>query len=399
MAASMKAFPGSTRFASDTEGERRRTRVAWIHPVVAHYRVPVINRLARSEHVELHIFGGQPLAGTSVPDASETVSAPFTRLHNVYLSQSDDRVLMVTGLSRLFRWRPDVIIANEASHNTLTWLLLLLRRIFGYKLVVMGHIRLAASQRSLGAALRRFIVTRADGVLAYSTAGAQVARGWGTDEDTTVALGNTLDTDAIAQARARVRPEHANATRAALGLAGTVCLFVARPTPPKRLDVAIDTMRLLANDAQRETHLLVIGDGADLAAYREQAAGLSNVHFLGEVLDEAELATYFAVSDIVMIPGAVGLAVNHAFAYGLPILTSVNAPHGPEMELALEGRNALLMPDQRSETFAEAIRRLAENDDELAALKAAADATPIPTADGMADAIADLVRRVSSRSA
>jgi glycosyltransferase involved in cell wall biosynthesis len=190
------------------------------------------------------------------------------------------------------------------------------------------------------------LVRSADGVIAYTDDGARQAIAWGVDPGNVTAMGNTVDVERVNRQGSIVTPERLDAVRRDLGLEGPVFLFIARPTPWKRLDVAIEAMRILM-DRGLTGHLLVVGSGPNLAGYVGQAHGVPIRPLHRGVTDEDALAVYFATSDLVLIPGAVGLAVNHAFAYGLPIMTSKGAQHGPEMALAKHGTNALLIEHAR----------------------------------------------------
>ena len=371
----------------------RRIRVAWLHPVVAHYRVPVINRLFRSQRVELTVYGGQALDGVSVSDASGELEGPFVPLRNVRLRRRDARVHYVKGWMRVATVRPEVVITTEASHNLTNWALLTARHAWGFKVVIMGHIG-SSGQRQVALWSRRRLVQAADGVLAYTREGANQAFAWAVERDRVAVLGNTLDLARIYDSRDRVRPAEVTKLRDTLGVEGLVCLFVGRPNPVKRLDVAIEAMQLLALQGV-QAHLIVVGTSRELPNYVEQARGTPNVHFVGEVLDDATLAMYFAAADIVLIPGAVGLSVNHAFAYGVPLVTSVNAPHRPEMGIAVDGANAVMVDAMNARAFADALAELALNRGVVQRLKAGAAATAVPDIDDMVTAIESLVTRVA----
>ena len=365
-----------------------RVRVAWLQPVVAHYRVPVINRLYESNLIDLTVYAGQELDGVGVADASSQLQRPHVGFRNLRLSRRDARVLYVMGWTRMAASRPAIVITTEATHNVVNWALLAMRRVWKYKVIIMGHIR-SSGQGPLATTLRRRLVTGADGVLAYTSAGAKQAASWGVPLERVAALGNTLDLSRIDDARRSARPNDVALLRDTLGLEGTICLFIGRPHHAKRLDVAIDAMRLLG-DENIPAHLIIIGTSRELPTYVERAQGMSNVHFIGEVLDEAVLARYFALTDLVLIPGAVGLSVNHAFAYGVPILTSADAPHGPEMAIAIHGQNALIAEAMQANLFADAIAELARNRETVVRLKAGAATTVLPAIDNMVKAIESL---------
>jgi glycosyltransferase involved in cell wall biosynthesis len=67
------------------------------------------------------------------------------------------------------------------------------------------------------------------------------------------------------------------------------------------------------------------------------------VHLVGSVADQERIAQYLRVGLALVIPGGVGLAVNHAFALGRPVLTRVNRLHGGEVEYIEDGVNGLVV--------------------------------------------------------
>jgi glycosyltransferase involved in cell wall biosynthesis len=50
------------------------------------------------------------------------------------------------------------------------------------------------------------------------------------------------------------------------------------------------------------------------------------------------------IAAAVVIPGKVGLAVNHAFAHGVPVITRLSDLHAPEVEYIRPGHNGLIVP-------------------------------------------------------
>ena len=62
------------------------------------------------------------------------------------------------------------------------------------------------------------------------------------------------------------------------------------------------------------------------------ANGAAWCHFRGPIYDSDTLSRIFRAGDALVIPGYVGLAVNHAFAHGLPVVTCQSPMHSPEIE-------------------------------------------------------------------
>src|SRR5690606_21099776 len=71
----------------------------------------------------------------------------------------------------------------------------------------------------------------------------------------------------------------------------------------------------------------------------------------------------------VVIPGYLGLAINHAFAHGRPIVTRKHEFHSPEIEYLTEGEDSLLIPGDEA-AFHEGLRSFLRAPGEQARLAA-----------------------------
>jgi len=87
---------------------------------------------------------------------------------------------------------------------------------------------------------------------------------------------------------------------------------------------------------------VIIGSGPEEDRLRQMAIDVPGVRLLGEIYDQALIARYFKVSSGLVIPGFVGLAVNHAFAQGRPVITRAHELHSPEFEYIIPGYNGLV---------------------------------------------------------
>jgi glycosyltransferase involved in cell wall biosynthesis len=150
---------------------------------------------------------------------------------------------------------------------------------------------------------------------------------------------------------------------------------------------------------------VLVGNGSCVPALQERAkaAGLGeSVTFTGPIYDEAMLAPWAMSAACFVYPAAIGLSIYHAFAYGLPVLTSDDiASHNPEIEALEPGVNGLLVKDGDPNAFAQSIERVIADPQARARFRQAALATihrpggfTIDTmARGFADAIAAVRRR------
>ena len=99
--------------------------------------------------------------------------------------------------------------------------------------------------------------------------------------------------------------------------------------------------------------------GYDLSALIKR----DNVRCLGEVFDphNTEISKLFKMSDLFVIPGDVGLGLNQAFYWGLPVVTE-NCLQPPEIHYMVEGRNGFIVPDGDIDVLEEKVRLLLDDD-------------------------------------
>lgn len=352
---------------------RERPRIAVLKDgFVPEYRAEFFTRLGKIDEVEYVIFHGQAPRGTGHRAAGGPFSFPEARLVN--------RELRLGG--RTLVYQPAVrAVAGPAfdgavlgaelkmlSHVALFPLLklrgkpALLWGQGGEKSEVRGTAMEAIGRA--GAALKRMAAVHADGYIAYTSQGRDSLTEAGVDPAKVFVVRNTLDVESEVELHARFAEEPADALRRELGLRpdSAVLLFVGRLYPEKKLSELVSALRLLSERrlAQRPVEGVVIGDGPDRRRAEGEAAGLEGIHFVGEIREPASVARYLRVASAMVIPGKVGLAVNHAFAHGVPVVTRDGTLHAPEFEYLENGRNSIVSEGDL-EAFADAIARLVDS--------------------------------------
>ena len=123
-------------------------------------------------------------------------------------------------------------------------------------------------------------------------------------------------------------------------------LFIGRLIPSKKVDLLIDYYNALKgrfNIENRSLKLEVIGDGPDRCLIQSSATSDPDILWHGTLTEEKMIAPIIARSTVVFIPGASGLSINHAFAYGRPYITLQSKSHGPEISYLEDGKNGLIL--------------------------------------------------------
>lgn len=94
-----------------------------------------------------------------------------------------------------------------------------------------------------------------------------------------------------------------------------------------------------------ELQVDIVGEGTENNYLKNLARQLNIAHrvsFHGKLLDEERLKELFFKAFAYVSPGPVGLGVLHSMAYGVPVVTTTTAKHGPEFHNLRPEVNSLL---------------------------------------------------------
>lgn len=333
------------------------------------YRLPFLHRISQSKSVQVSIWHGQPARGLGAPSARPQ-GVPVTEkdVKNLFWPGGRHRVLWQRGVLGVLSSDSEVLVCPEVIHNVGVWLIALTHRLFGKRLVLKGYFYRPTRGRFSRASffLRRLLHRRAATFLAYTDRGARSLLAEGISEDRVFVSQNSLDTEMLMTLATEVDPGFGVKAREELGLGdGPVLLFLGKLIEVKRVDIAVDVVSQL----NRSTSLLVVGEGKARRQLEERALGLP-VRFLGAIYDERELASYFSMTDLLVLPGRVGLTCVHGFANGVPCVTTHEAlvEQSPEYDYIQDGYNGVVVSSTDPSEHATAIRELLSDRERLASL-------------------------------
>lgn len=295
----------------------------------------------------------------------------------------------------------ELVVAEFSSYLSSTWKLALRRRLRGRPRLVFwthGFAAHRAGGRPVDAVLDRmrlWALRSADAVACYTGESRDYLARFLPPERLHV-IDNTIDIRPIREQRARQGGPRRGA--------GPSLLAVGRMTPDKRLPLLVETFRrLLAR--QPRARLTIIGDGPDADRVRALAGELlgRSVVLPGLIYDEAALAPYFLTADLFVATGAVGLGVNHALAYGLPVVAFAALPpgqgHHPEIAYVIDDVTGWRVAPFGAEAMSDALARiLAATPSPRERLGASIDrfVDERLTMDGMVQRFARVIREVSA---
>jgi glycosyltransferase involved in cell wall biosynthesis len=126
----------------------------------------------------------------------------------------------------------------------------------------------------------------------------------------------------------------------------------------KRVDHLIEIFRTLD---RVDVGLVLVGSG--LSEELKARMNPRNTIYLGEIQDDKDLqvSKLCKMADVCAIPGHVGLGLNQAFYWGLPVVTE-EGDHPPEVFYLKSGRNGFMVPRNDLTQMKERLLDLLDND-------------------------------------
>lgn len=268
----------------------------------------------------------------------------------------------------------DLIIMPQQARYLALLACLLWRRLRGKMNAFWGHGRRSdpAFEKRWSEKLKRWFSVRVDWWFAYNELSARHVEELGFPAERIASVMNSTDTIELRNKLQKVNAEGLEIWRARLGVGpGPVGVFTGRLVANKRVEFTL-AAALEIRKAIPTFEMIFIGDGEDRSIVEAAISRHSWIHCPG-AKNNADKVPYWALADVLMNPGAVGLVINDAMALGLPTITTNIPSHGPEIDYLRDGINGVITsPWEDVDRFADATVQLLQNPSRLAAMKAAA---------------------------
>lgn len=242
-----------------------------------------------------------------------------------------------------------IIICRFGLKDISLFPLILLAKWKGVKFIWWNHgIDLQDKNNLVKNLFYSFIHRLADAILLYSSNEIQFVK---TGNEKIFVANNTLNFDDFPEIR-----ESKESLRKKYNIGEEkVVLFVGRIQRRKRL---MDLLNIFDND-MNGIALIIVGPGMTKSQL-EIVNRNRHIYYLGPIHDVKKVNEIFKMSDIFSIPGHIGLGLNHAFYWGLPVITE-NVPHAPEIVYLRHGKNGFIIPKDDVDQLKEKIIFLLEN--------------------------------------
>ncbi len=341
-------------------------RLVVITEIIAPYRIPVFNALAKYSDIDLHvIFLAEtdptrrqwPVYKDDIQFSCEVVPGFRRRVagHNFLLNWGIENALR--------RAAPDTIVCGGynyfASWASLRWAQ---RRQVPHYLWVESTSRDSRNRFGWIESLKVNFLRRCHGFIVPGKAASEYLESYGIPRETIFTAPNAVDTHFFAERSQIIRKDH-DFHRRDLGLPNRFFLFVGRLVQEKGVFDLLEAYLALPPEIRREVGLVFVGDGPARSTLIRRSAPLTGSVLLPGFAQRELLAAYYALADAFVFPTHTdpwGLVVNEAMSCGLPVICSDAA--GCAADLVGDSWNGRLVRAADVDQLAAALTELAGDD-------------------------------------
>jgi glycosyltransferase involved in cell wall biosynthesis len=242
----------------------------------------------------------------------------------------------------------NLVIVQQSNTNIINYLLIPLRKLFGFKLAFWGHgINFQARNRkSFGERFKRYYSKHADYWFAYTELSKDAIIKMRFRSERIATVNNAINVNEAIATYDSITSEDTDALRLQFGITkdSNVGIFCSRLYHLKRINFllkCLDKIRTQITDF----HFIMVGSGEEEKGVKEFAERNGEwFHFVGPLfgIDKIRL---FKLAQFQLMPGGVGLNILESFALLTPLITTYHNSHGPEMIYLENGINGIVTKD------------------------------------------------------
>lgn len=313
--------------------ETHRIRVVIIQRIFSKYRLGIFDRL--NNMYNLLILHSCDEVG--VKQISTCYSKRIRKIN--YLKKST--AVYLFSLKDIFKFKPSVVIHEFTPSIISIFTVILFKWIFKYKVIIWGHgynQNQPFNKGDVRYIIRKWLISKADAVLFYGSTNRNFIHRMFPSQKYFVA-NNALDTEYLYKINSQLDKIGKNNLKNELGVNNRfIIIFIGRLLREKILPEYFISIIDRLNSEIKDLGVVVIGDGPakkELTKLIEESK-VNNIRLIGDVFDDQLTSRFLYISDLLLMPGYVGLAVNNSFSFNTPVVSfkqGVNGPfHSPEIE-------------------------------------------------------------------
>lgn len=341
-----------------------KTKVIIIGRVFSDYRKPIYNIL--SEKYNFNFLHSKNKSG--INQVITPYSVPIKSFN--FSKKETGTYLFITNY--LEKVKPQVVIHEFAIGILSMFRTYLKCKLLNIKFILYSHgynrKKGFNPQKSWSDKIRLFYLQKADAVIVYGQFDKGVL-GEFMDTNKIFVAQNTLDTHHLSSLKDKLEEEGKENVKNRIGFNQQYNLvFIGRLLADKKPDLVIDALEQLLNTHKLDIALHYVGEGQEFFYLKEKVERLgleNNVVFHGSIHDGTKTGEILFASDMMVMPGYLGLSVNHAFCFDCSVMSfeqQENGPfHSPEVEYVINNETGFLLTEHSADSLANTLNNYFNN--------------------------------------
>lgn len=333
--------------------------VAMVCKLMPYYRLGVFQKLtALNNGLEFTFFGDTKVQGgiKQIPfeyaNSSQDEYIRWKKTNNYFYKP--ERLLWQTGINKeIFKREFQVFIFEGAIAHYPIWWFAFLCKLRGKKVLFWTHGN-RGDDKGIKKLLRKVLFKYlGDGLLLYGNYQRENMIRDGYNPDRLFVIYNSLQPEKQFELLSKIEVHQLNETKQQIFDSPDkfTLIFIGRLVNHKGVLEILEMVNTL-NKENISLNAIFIGEGPEKNKMEEYSVInnlTSQVHFTGALYEEEDIAPYFAMADLMVSPGNVGLNCIHSLAYGVPVLTHNNFNfQNPEVEAIIANQTGLFFEYKNS---------------------------------------------------
>lgn len=316
-----------------------------IQRIFTHYRKPIFDKLYKNVNfILLH---------SSLKSSIKQINTKYSKEIGIFKYGNSDTNVFLNPFWQIIKIRPKILI-HEFSIGILSLIpTLMVAKILGAKIILWGH----GYDRKKGFhpgnnkadKFRLFLMDKTDALLLYGQDSKKELSKYLDSKKIFVAQ-NTLDTEKLIAFKNNLKKLSKDQIKRELKFNKKYNLiFIGRLIKSKKPEYCINIIKDYINEIGDEIMFHFVGDGEakeemENLVYKNKLQ--DNIKFYGAIYDDRVTGKLLYCSDLMIMPGYLGLSVNHSFCFECPVVSlkqKEDGPfHSPEVEYIIQNQTGYL---------------------------------------------------------
>lgn len=325
--------------------------------LLPHYQIDFFNRLVELDaDLELVVIADIKAVGNL--NGYKEDNCAFKVIHNK-MYDFKGIILRRNVNAELMKLKADRIIFYANPREISLTLLMIYFKLIGKEFYAHGMFHRVGGQRLSSKIYYRLVGFLAKKIFVYSRKGAEVLLGLDVDNNKINVVGTAINERKSEVMLSKLSQYRTEEYISKYNLKEKkIILQVVRLSKIKRPELILNVAESLSK-SRKDLVFILIGDGELYETMQENVKSMgleSSVLLLGAIYDDVQLAHWFSLASLFVMPTCIGLSAHHAFSYGLPIVTDDNyIEQASEFDILADGLNCRIYKHGNLKSFEAAI--------------------------------------------